>query len=67
MKTATSSARDFTTIVEHPRELELADGTRLVPEAEAKPARLDGGSNHAFSLADAMRHDAEPFRGYKRV
>lgn len=67
MKTATSSAPDATTKVGEPRELELADGTRLVPQAEANPARLDGDANHAFSLADAMRHDAEPFQGYRRI
>ena len=66
MKTATSSAHGTST-VDNPRELELADGTRLVPEAEARPARLEGDANHAFTLADAMRHEAEPFQGYRRI
>ena len=67
MKAARSSAHETRKTVESPSELELADGTRLVPQAEARPARLEGDANHAFSLADSMRHDAEPFQGYKRV
>ena len=47
--------------------LELADGTRLVPEGEAKPARLDGDRNHVFTLADVQREGAEPFAGYVRL
>ena len=47
--------------------LELADGTRLVPEGEAKPARLDGDRNHVFTLADVQRKGAEPFAGYVRL
>jgi len=47
--------------------LELADGTRLVPEGEARPARLDGGRDHVFTLADVQRKGAEPFAGYVRL
>ena len=47
--------------------LELADGTRLVPEGEARPARLDGDRDHAFTLADVQREGAEPFAGYVRA
>ncbi|MEZ5154636.1 MAG: hypothetical protein R2718_00870 [Solirubrobacterales bacterium] len=47
--------------------LELADGTRLVPEGEAKPARLDGDRDHVFTLADVCRKGAEPFAGYVRL
>ncbi len=47
--------------------LELADGTRLVPAGEAEPARLSGDANHAFTLADVLREEAEPFRGYRRL
>lgn len=45
--------------------LELADGTQLVPGADARPARIEDGS-HVFTLADALRADAEPFAGYVR-
>ena len=51
---------------ELPQVLELADGTRLVTEGEAKPARLDGDRDHAFTLADVQREGAEPFAGYVR-
>ena len=47
--------------------LELADGTRLVPEGEAQPARLDGDRDHVFTLADVQRKGAEPFAGYVRL
>jgi len=47
--------------------LELADGTRLVPEGEAKPARLEGDHDHVFTLADVQREGAEPFAGYVRL
>ena len=47
--------------------LELADGTRLVPAEEIEPARLSGDPNHAFTLADVQREEAEPFRGYRRL
>ena len=47
--------------------LELADGTRLVREGEAKPARLDGDRDHVFTLADVQREGAEPFAGYVRL
>jgi hypothetical protein len=53
--------------LERPAELELADGSRLVPEAEAKPARVAGDPNHAFTLADVQRAGGEPFAGYRRV
>ena len=53
--------------IERPFELELADGSRLVPEAEARPARVEGDSNHAFTLADVQREGGEPFAGYRRV
>jgi hypothetical protein len=52
---------------ERPQVLELADGTRLVPEGEARPARLDGDRDHAFTLADVQREGAEPFAGYVRL
>ena len=45
-------------------ELELADGTRLVPQGEASPARLHGDSDHAFGLADVLRDGGAPFAGY---
>lgn len=51
-------------LVERPQEFELADGTRLVPDGEAKPARLDGDRDHAFCLADVQRKPAQPFAGY---
>jgi hypothetical protein len=55
--------------LERPFELELADGSRLVPdEAEdAKPVRVEGDANHAFTLADVQREGGEPFAGYRRV
>jgi hypothetical protein len=47
--------------------VELADGTRLVPAGDERPARLDGDADHAFCLADVVkREDAEPFAGYVR-
>ena len=52
---------------ERPFELELADGTRLVPQAEARPTRCEGDANHAFTLADVQRHGGEPFQGYRRL
>ena len=48
-------------------ELELADGTRLVPQEEAKPARIQGDGDHAFTLADVLREGGEPFAGYTRL
>ena len=56
--------RSSAALVEWPQELELADGTRLVPDGEAKPARLDGDRAHAFCLADVQREPAQPFAGY---
>lgn len=50
-----------------PLVLELADGTRLVSEGEAKPAVLHGDRDHAFTLADVQREGAEPFAGYVRL
>ena len=47
--------------------LELADGTKLVPGCEGKPARLDGDRDHVFTLADVCRKGAEPFAGYVRL
>lgn len=47
--------------------LELADGTRLVPEGKAKPSRLDGDRDHIFTLDDVQREGAEPFAGYVRL
>ncbi len=49
---------------EQPYELELADGTRLVPDAETAPARVAGDRDHAFTLADVQRQGGEPFAGY---
>lgn len=46
--------------------LELADGTRLVPQGDRRPARLDGDADHAFCLEDLQRPGAEPFAGYVR-
>jgi hypothetical protein len=46
--------------------LELADGTRLVPDGEGKPSRLEGDRDHVFTLADVQRAGAEPFAGYVR-
>lgn len=60
-------ANPATATLERPPVLELADGTRLVSEGEARPARLDGDSDHAFTLADVQREDAQPFAGYKRL
>ena len=45
--------------------LELADGTRLVPDGDGKPARIEDGS-HVFTLADALGASAQPFAGYVR-
>jgi hypothetical protein len=55
--------------LERPFELELADGSRLVPDErkEAKPVRVEGDANHAFTLADVQREGGEPFAGYRRV
>lgn len=52
---------------ERPFELELADGTRLVPAAEASPTRCVGDASHAFTLADVQRVGGEPFAGYRRL
>lgn len=46
--------------------LELSDGTRLVPEDGAKPARLEGDRDHVFTLADVQGEGAGPFAGYVR-
>ncbi len=51
----------------HQQAFELADGTRLVPQGEATPARVEGDRDHAFSLADVIREGGEPFAGYKRL
>lgn len=58
-----------TTVItpERPFELELADGTRLVPEAQARPTRCEGDANHAFTLADVQKVGGEPFAGYRRL
>ncbi len=58
---------DIAEITGSAQVLELADGTRLVPEGEAKPARLDGDRDHVFTLADVQRKGAEPFAGYVRL
>ena len=49
--------------VEQP--LELADGTRLVPDPKAEPAMVEGDCDHAFTLADVQRQGGEPFAGYR--
>ncbi len=55
-------------VLERTFELELADGSRLVPdEGEAKPVRCDGDADHAFTLADVQREGGQPFAGYRRV
>ncbi|MEZ5074610.1 MAG: hypothetical protein R2691_07225 [Solirubrobacterales bacterium] len=46
--------------------LELADGTRLVAEGGAEPARLEGDRDHVFTLADVQEPGAGPFAGYVR-
>ncbi|GIK76801.1 MAG: hypothetical protein EDQ89_02135 [Acidobacteria bacterium] len=46
--------------------LELADGTRLVPEGEGTPSRLEGDGDHVFTLAEVQRAGAGPFAGYVR-
>ena len=51
---------------ERPLVLELADGTRLVPPAGARPVRVEGDRDHAFTLADVQRAGGEPFAGYRR-
>ncbi len=68
MDEVSTSSEPPITLLERPFELELADGTRLVPRAEAAPARVEGDRNHAFTLAD-VRHAAggEPFAGYHLV
>ena len=62
--TATASARRAPA---NAQVLELADGTKLVPEGEAKPARLDGDRGHVFTFADVQRKGAQPFAGYVRL
>lgn len=52
---------------ERPFELELADGTRLVPQAESRPTRCEGDASHAFTLADVQQVGGEPFQGYIRL
>jgi hypothetical protein len=62
-----------TKTAEHPKRefpqqaFELADGTRLVPQGEATPARVEGDCDHAFTLADVIREGGEPFAGYTRL
>lgn len=51
-------------MTENPLELELADGTRLVPDSKAVPARVEGDCEHAFTLDDVLREGGEPFAGY---
>jgi len=58
---------DATSGPESAQALELADGTRLVPEGEARPARLEGDRDHVFTLADVQAEGAEPFAGYVRL
>jgi hypothetical protein len=55
--------------LERPFELELADGSRLVPDEReaARPIRVEGDANHAFTLADVQREGGQPFAGYRRV
>lgn len=55
--------------LERPFELELADGSRLVPDEhdEAKPVRVEGDADHVFTLADVKREGGQPFAGYRRV
>ena len=62
MRTNTSTATHSTH--ERPFELELADGTRLVPDSKAAPARVEGDRDHAFTLADVLREGGQPFAGY---
>ena len=53
-------------VADRPGVLELADGTRLVSEGDARPAVLTGDRDHAFTLAEVQREGAEPFAGYVR-
>ena len=62
----TESSSSVATL-ESPFELELADGTRLVPQAEARPTKCSGDSDHAFTLADVQRTGGEPFQGYRLI
>jgi hypothetical protein len=62
---------DLSTADQHPERegnlaFELADGTRLVPKAEATPACLQADRDHVFTLADVQRMGGEPFAGYRR-
>lgn len=68
MNEVTEQSTASSVVVDRPTGvLELADGTRLVPDDDRGngPSRLDGKRSEAFSLADAMREGGEPFAGYR--
>ena len=65
MNRGTSRKHGDLAALERPGVLELADGTRLVPQSEARPFRVEADPNHAFTLADVQRSGAEPFKGYR--
>ena len=65
MEPGTQTAHRSLATAVRPVELELADGTRLVPDGAVMPARVDGDSSHVFRLADVQREGAEPFAGYR--
>lgn len=65
MNRGTSRKLGDVATLERPGVLELADGTRLVPQPEARPSRVEADPNHAFTLADVQRSGGEPFKGYR--
>lgn len=67
MAPSATATADGSSRPEGAQVLELADGTRLVPEGEARPARLEGDRDHVFTLADVQGEGAEPFAGYVRL
>lgn len=67
MSDSHTEADGSTTVLAPPFELELADGTRLVLEPEAKPARIARDVDHAITLADVQRAGGEPFAGYRLI
>lgn len=67
MSIRSQSTEASAALLERPLELELADGSRLVPEPETLPAKVDGDLDHVFTLADVQREGGEPFAGYRLV
>ena len=66
MTNDTTTSHGSAITADRPGILELADGTRLVSEGDARPAVLHGDRDHAFTLAEVQREGAEPFAGYVR-